>query len=264
MKIQKGLFVIAGSFLGCCALATAGTMGSQVSAPGLRPVVSLQGGYASINAENRTQRFLGTDSDVFTYKSSGGGKNSGFIGGFLGAEHALPFITVPGFFMQTGVEYNYFGSIDVRGVNTVGIESQTATQYKYKYNFQTQQVLGSIKLFKIAYQRFHPYGEIGLGAAFNHVGQYHASTAETGSLNLTPVFTNHNQTQFSYSLGLGVDTHINTNIRVGLGYRYSNFGSSSLGNGVVVFNQYQAPVSFTIGNSNAYANQLIARISYVA
>lgn len=89
-------------------------------------------------------------------------------------------------------------------------------------------------------------------------------TTETGSINLTPGFSSQNQTQFSYSLGLGMDTQVNAKIRVGLGYRYSNFGSSSLGNGSVAFNNYQSPVSFTLGNSNAYANQLIARISYVA
>lgn len=89
-------------------------------------------------------------------------------------------------------------------------------------------------------------------------------TTETGSVNLTPWFSNHSNSQFSYSLGLGVDTQVNTLIRVGLGYRYSNFGSSSLGNGIVAFNDYQSPVSFALSSSNNYANQLIARISYVA
>jgi opacity protein-like surface antigen len=89
-------------------------------------------------------------------------------------------------------------------------------------------------------------------------------TPETGSINLTPELSSHSKTQFSYSLGLGVDAQVNTKIRVGLGYRYSNFGSSSLGNGTVVFNDYQSPVPFALGNSNVYANQLIARISYVA
>ena len=247
-----------------CALATAGDMGPIASSEGYRPVVSLQGGYGSIAAGGNTQRFIGTDSDVFTYNNSGSGKNTGFVGVFLGAEHALPLIARPGFFMQAGVEYNYFGKIGVNGINTVGVEPQTATTYHYNYNFQTQQVLGTLKLFATTHERFYPYGEVGLGAAFNHAGQYNATTTETGSINLTPGFSNQNQTQFSYSLGLGVDTQVNTKIRVGLGYRYSNFGASSLGNGTVIFNNYQSPVSFALGDSNAYANQLIARISYVA
>jgi outer membrane autotransporter protein len=119
-------------------------------------------------------------------------------------------------------------------------------------------------LFATSYKRFYPYGEVGLGAAFNHAGEYNTTTTETGSLVLTPAFRNQNQTQFSYNLGLGVETQVKTNIRVGLGYRYSNFGASSLGNGTVAINNYQSPVSFTLNSSNTYANQLIARISYLA
>jgi opacity protein-like surface antigen len=261
--VKSSIFGLASTILGC-SLATAGDMGPVTASQWLRPVISLQGGYASVNAGNGTQRFTDIDSDVFTYTNSGSGKNTGFIGVFFGAEHALPLISRPGFFMQTGVEYNYFGKIGVSGVNTVGVEPETSTMYNYNYNFQTQQVLGTFRLFATTYERFHPYGEVGLGAAFNHAGQYNATTTETGSINLTPSFSNQNNTQFSYSLGLGVDTKVNTNIRVGLGYRYSNFGSSSLGNGVVTFNQYQASVPFTFSSSSAYANQLIARISYVA
>jgi outer membrane autotransporter protein len=119
-------------------------------------------------------------------------------------------------------------------------------------------------LFATTYERFHPYGEVGLGAAVNHAGQYNATTTETGSLNLTPGFSNQNKTQFSYSLGVGVDADVSNNIRVGLGYRYSDFGSSSLGNGTVTFNQYQYPVPFSLGRSHNYVNQFIAGISYVA
>ena len=263
MNVKQGLFVLVGTFLGG-SIATAGDMGPIISSPGLHPIVSFQGGYASINAGGNAQRFTGTDADVFTYNSSENGKNSGFIGVFVGAEHDLTWIKHPGFFMQAGVEYNYFGNITVAGINTVGVEPQTSTTYNYNYNFQTQQVLGTLKLFTTMHERFHPYGEVGLGAAFNHAGEYSTTTTETGSLNITPSFNNQGQTQFSYSLGLGVDTQISTKIRVGLGYRYSNFGSSSLAKGTVVFNNYQSPVSFALGSSNTYANQLIARISYIA
>jgi opacity protein-like surface antigen len=263
MNIKQGLFAMVGTFLGC-AIATAGDMGAIISSKGLHPVVSLHGGFASINAGGNTQRFTGTDSEVFTYRNSGDGKNTDFIGVFLGAEHSLPFVLRPGFFIQTGIEYNYFIKVGVNGVNTVGIEPQTSTTYRYHYNFQAQQVLGTLRLFATTYERFHPYGEVGLGASFNHTGPYNATTTETGSVNLTPGFSNQSNTQFSYSLGLGVDAQVNTKTRVGFGYRYSNFGSSSLGNGTVTFSNYQSPVSFALGSSNTYANQLIARISYVA
>ena len=262
MNIRQGLFGVVGAFMGC-SVATAGDMGPMTLTQVIHPVFSLQGGYASINSGGNTQRFMGEAFNAFNYTNSGSGKITGFIGVFLGAEHVLPWVTRPGFFMQAGVEYNYFGKIGVNGINTVGVEPQTSTTYNYNYNVQTQQVLGTIKLFATTYERFHPYGEVGLGAAFNHAGQYNATTTETGSINLTPGFSNLNQTQFSYSLGLGVDTQVSTKIRVGLGYRYSNFGSTSLGNGIVTFNNLHAPVPFNI-SSNTYANQLIARISYIA
>lgn len=109
---------------------------------------------------------------MFTYTSSGSGENAGFIGVFLGVEHTLPWFSRPGLFIQTGVEYNYFENIGISGINTVGIEPVTSTTYNYNYKFQTQQVLGIIKLFATTYERYHPYGKIGLGAAFNHAGQY--------------------------------------------------------------------------------------------
>jgi opacity protein-like surface antigen len=262
MDIKQGLLCVVGTIFSYTA-ATAGDIGSITSSQGLHSVVSLQGGYASINVGGNTQRYTGSDADEFTYTNSRSGKNTGFIGVFLGAEHDLPLISRPGFFMQTGVEYNYFGHTRVKGINTVGVAPQTSTTYNYNYNFQTQQVLGTLKIFATTYERFYPYGEVGLGAAFNHAGEYSAFTTEVGSLNLTPGFSNQSTTQFSYSLGLGVDTQVNKNIRVGLGYRYSNFGSSSLGNGSVTFNNYQSPLSFALGQANTYANQLMARISYV-
>lgn len=264
MNMKQELFGLATVLLGCSA-AFAGTMG-VVDAPksGLRPMISLQGGYASMNAGKKFQSFTGVDSDIFTYTNTGSGRNTGFVGAFLGAEYVLPWITYPGIFMQTGVEYNYFGQIGLRGINTVGVEPATSTTYRYRYNFQTQQVLGLVKLLATCHERFYPYAEVGLGAAFNHNGKYNAVTSETGSINLTPTFNNQDNTQFSYNLGVGVDTQVNNNIRVGLGYRYSNFGSSSFGKGFVSFNTYQAPVSFSIGSSHAYANQLLARISYLA
>ena len=262
MDIKYRLLGMAGAFF-CCAIATAGDMGPVISPQGFLPVLSLQGGYASIHA-GKAERFIGTDFDLFTYRNASSGKSTGFIGVFVGAEHALPWISYPGVFMQAGVEYNYFGRIAINGLNTVGIQPQSITSYRYNYHFQTQQVLATLKLFATSYERFHPYGEVGLGAAFNHAGQYQATTINFGSLNLTPGFSNQNKTQFSYSLGLGVDRQVNKKIRVGLGYRYSNFGSSPLKNGRVVFNNYQFPVPFALGHSKAYANQLLARITYLA
>lgn len=251
--------------LGCslltCSLATAGTMGPITAPPGYHPIISVQGGYSSNNLNRSSQSYLNNSSDLFVYANRGNATNTGFVGAFAGVE--LPWVTHPGVMVQTGVEYDYFGSADTHGINTVGIEPQLNTTYAYQYRVQTQQVLGILKLLTTVYGRFYPYGEVGLGAAFNQADRYRAYTNETGSLNLTPYFNSKTNSQFSYSLGLGIDAQVQEHIRVGLGYRYSYFGTPSLGSGAVIYNNYSYPVPFTLNKSNAYANQLLARISYI-
>ena len=261
MDIKQRIFVMMFSLLGCC-IAKAGETGLMTYAQGFHPVISLQGGYASIGSNGNTQRFIGTDDDVFTYHASKHNQNTGFGGVFVGVEHDLPWITCPHFFMQTGVEYNYLGHAAIKGVNTVGIEPDTLTTYNYSYKVQTQQILGTLKVFTTVNERFYSYGEVGLGAAINQAEQYRASTTATGSLNLTPEFNNRNNTQFSYGLGLGIDMQVNANIRAGLGYRYSHFGKSSFDKGKVIFNNYQAPVPFA-PHLSTYANQIMFHVSYV-
>lgn len=247
-------------------IASAGTMGPVATPSLFQPVFAVQGGYAGINASGTDQSYFGTDHDEFVYTNSGHTTSAGFIGVFIGEENTLDQFAPPGYFMQAGFEYNYFGPATVNGMNTVGMGHHHASEYLYSYKVQTQQVLGLVKLFATTHERFYPYGEVGLGAAFNEASKFNATQIERRrrSMNLTPVFTNGNQTQFSYILGLGVETQVTGKIRAGLGYRYSNFGSSSLGDGAISFHNYQFPVPFTLTASNAYANQLIARISYLA
>jgi opacity protein-like surface antigen len=96
------------------------------------------------------------------------------------------------------------------------------------------------------HDRFHPYGEVGLGAALNSMKDFNAVTSETGSINVAPTYSNKTNTDFSYVLGLGIDAQVTDHVRAGLGYRYSYLGSSSLGNGAVIFKEYQYPVLLAI------------------
>ncbi|MFA6302233.1 MAG: outer membrane beta-barrel protein [Legionella sp.] len=244
-------------------IASAGTMGPVATSQSFHPVIAIQGGYASLNASNNEALFIGTDLDRFDYSNTNNQTNGGFIGAFLGAENSLDFLAYPGIFMQLGVEYDYYSPYNVDGVNTVGINNNTLTTWAFNYQVQTQQVMGLLRLYG-TYDRFYPYGEVGLGAAFNEADKYNVTVTSAGSNNLTPLFSRATQTQFSYNLGFGVEAAVMSNVRVGLGYRYSNFGSFNLGDGGISFNNYQFPVPFTLSGSNAYTNQLLARISYVA
>lgn len=230
---------------------------------GTKPVLTLQGGFAEINVGDKTKSYAGTDDNLFTYTNVTRAKNTGITGIFLGLEKELRRGSEQVFLIQTGVEYNYLGSVHIKGANTAGIEASTSTLYDYNYKFQAQQVLGLFKLFTMSSKIFHPYGEVGLGAAFNQAAEYHAITTEAGSINLTPFYGNRCLSQFSYILGLGIDASVSSTVRLGLGYRYSNLGHSALGAGVVRINNYEYPVPFTYSSPNIYANQFIAHVSYL-
>lgn len=225
-----------------------------------KTVVSLLGGYARLNVQQSDKSFVGTDDDVFTYNRQGS-SNGGFLGLFLGYE--FPVIG-PGFFTQAGIEYDYYASATVNGKHTVGIQPDTSTLYDYRYHTQTQQLMAVAKLLYNVNSSLHPFALIGIGAAFNELSSFNASTAEEGSINIAPTFNDHNRTSFTYALGLGLDVDVTPQVRMGFGYRFSDFGSSSLGKGYVNFHDYQASVPFTLGSSHTYANEFVLNLTYLA
>lgn len=244
-------------------IATAGTMGGIAPARSHQHVISLfGGGFASAHA-GHSQSYLGTDDNVFSYSNNGHSKNSGLVGGFLGEEFN-PLKFNPSLFLQAGIEYTYFGNNHLHGSNTVGIEPNTSTLYHYGYTLQSQQLLAVAKILTTTHQFFHPYLSAGLGVAFNHAGEFGAHTYDTGSVNLTPTFNGRSNTEFSYALGAGVDATISEHVRLGLGYRLSDLGKTSLGNGRVIINNYSFPTAFTLVTQRMYANQIVAQLSYLA
>ncbi|MCW8408821.1 outer membrane beta-barrel protein [Legionella sp. PATHC035] len=267
MSARSFFFSLASCFA-LSSLASAGSMGSIAPVQGFHPVFTLFGGVAGLDAKtNSPQTFSGTDDEQFLYVSKKHNQTTGFVGGFLGTEYQLPH---PGLFLQAGVEYDYFGNAWINGQNAVGIEPDTSTLYNYSWRIQTQQVLAVAKLFTTteltfgAPHQLFPYLSVGLGAAFNNANEFSTMTEETGSINLTPTFNDHTHSAFSYTLGVGVDTSINQQMRFGVGYRFSDFGKSSLDEGQVVFQQYKAPVPFALSTAHTYANQFMVQLSYVA
>ena len=150
-------------------------------------------------------------------------RNSGFVGAFLGFEHRLPWSGQwSNYFFQVGGEYDYFGAI---------------TYPEDNYRFQSQQVLAVAKGIGSYRQLFNPYVLIGLGAAFNRLAALNA-----------PVLT---RNPFSYALGIGVEKALLDPLLLGLGYRYSNFGSSTVTSAAIATDA-----------AHAYANQFVAQITY--
>lgn len=225
----------------------------------LRPVVTVQGGYANINT-HVSHTYGGTDDELFTYSVHNNNWNTGIGGAFLGIEATSTDMCGA---VQAGVEYNYFGSVDIKGTNNAGIQDSTFTLYNFRYHEQTQQALFVAKFLSNSFQTVHPYFLVGLGAAFNRSGSFSASTEQTGSINLTPAFASNTQTEFSYSLGLGLDVDIYPNLRAGLAYRFSDFGKSELKKGQITFNNYQTSVPFGLSSDHIYSNQALLSLSYL-
>ncbi len=217
-----------------------------------RPLVAAFGGYASLNAAD-SQTFMGNNGELFIYENLSSGKNTGFVGGFLGLEHSLPWVGQwSDYFVQFGVEYDYVGSISESGLNNVGFAPDSFTLYTYNYNLQTQQVLGVAKGIGTYREFYHPYASVGLGAALNQLIGYNVTTTDTGELNATPLFDALTICRFSYALAIGVETDVSQQVRLGIGYRYANFGQA----------QFNYPDSFNLGATHAYANQFVAQITY--
>lgn len=227
--------------------------------PTLRPVITVQGGYANLNT-HLSHTYSGTDDELFSYSVHNNNWNTGIGGAFVGIEATSTDICAA---VQAGIEYNYFGSVDVKGTNNAGIQDSTYTPYNFRFKEQTQQVLFVAKFMSNSFQTIHPYFLVGLGAAFNDASSFSANTQQTGSINLTPTFASNTQTEFSYSLGLGIDVDIYQNLRAGLAYRFSDFGKSELKKGQVVFNNYQASVPFNLSTGNIYSNQALLSLTYL-
>ncbi len=225
--------------------------------------MAFQGGYACLDASKRQARFLGSDDNLFIYMPSASSCDAGFYGAFLGGEHFLRDISNYPIWLQAGFEYDGFGQVDIGGTNIVGVDATSSTVYNYRYAIETQQILASMRLFTTTYSRLHPYGEAGIGIALNRASAYQATTREIGNVNVTPHFSNHSTTRLSYILGVGLDAQLTPHLRCGLGYRYSYFGTASLGMGAVATDTASIPVTFNVSTNNLYANQILARATYM-
>lgn len=217
------------------------------------------GGYVWLNPTDEDQHFTGTDQDQFIYNSHATTQHAGLGGLFAGIEWQIPNTSLINRF---GLEYDYVGSIKVKGTSKIGVEPATATPYTYQYNEQNQQILAVAKILMMADQYYHPYAMLGLGAAFNRLSNFTTSTSQQGSINIAPIFNSNTEAAFTYSLGLGIELDVSRILSIGIGYRFSDFGHSTFDDGQVSFNNYHAEFPFSLKNDHAYANQIIMDFNF--
>lgn len=134
-------------------------------------------------------------------------------------------------FYETG-NYQYKGQL----IETAFL-GPTSTLYNYQFRINSNRLMAEAKMTWLL-GHFVPFVDIGVGAAWNHLGGYRETPVDaSGYISLPPFQTNTN-TNVAYQLGFGLGGAFNfpscekkdfQHERIALGYRYANLGSASFG-----------------------------------
>jgi opacity protein-like surface antigen len=223
----------------------------------VNPVFTLSSGVGI--AKLGTSQSLSMPSDFTQYNYTIGNSHSTQMlwGVFVGTEIPLR----PLWAAQVGIGFYQPSSFNTKsGVLTQGVDAASSDRYPYNYNVKSRQLLLEAKLLWQYKERFHPYALVGLGAAFNNTYGFDVNIPPCCSCStFTPAFTNQNTTSFSYSVGLGIDVDIEKNWRAGVGYRFAGLGKANLGLGFID----TTPFSSTLKQSNLYAQEILAHLTYL-
>jgi opacity protein-like surface antigen len=214
----------------------------------LRLVISISAGLSNSHVAQTQSNYIGSPAVQSAYLPNHPNTTQSLFALFAGAEYSGNSL----FNTQFGLGYYYTPATNVNGVLQQSI-TNLGNLYNYQYAINTQQLLAEGKLLFKWHKRILPYISLGIGAAFNHAGNYSA-TPQSETAGPPPVFAAHNQTSFSYSLGLGIEFPIQPQLRVGAGYRYSNLGAVSLGT------QNNSGI---LQNKNYYSNAILANLTYL-
>lgn len=212
-------------------------------------IVTLSGGIAgtSIDMGETFQNDLRTyDYDLNSNTTAG------LWGGFIGAEKR--FITTA---MQLGLSYYQASSFHVSGDLGQGVDPLDIYSYQANYNIITRQLLIEGKLLLLQQGRYHPYFNGGLGTAFNTSTDYDVNYDP--ELTTTALFKSDTKTAFSYMVGAGVDIDINQTLRLGIGYRYANFGNTTLGDGSI----NGIPIEQTLVVDDLDASEVLLQLTFI-
>ncbi len=154
----------------------------------------------------------------------------GIYGGTAGLEIPLS-IRNTSLAWQVGLSFQQFAQRAVSGNAVQGISGTASlNHYTYNYNINSNEILVNNRLVFNYRRYFHPYADFALGQATNRTSNYQASPQDT-SADLPVLFANKTTNGLAYQLGLGVEADVAKNLRVGVGYRFSDLGKVSLGEG---------------------------------
>ena len=199
----------------------------------------------------KSQSFPTINMSHYDYTSDNHNQRFGFLGLSLSKELNLN----PFWLIQVGIGYYRTPSLLVNGTVTQGIDIESSDKFIYLYQMRSQQLLAEGKLLYNWQQYYHPYISIGLGSAFNNASHYAVNIPPC--FTFSPLFSNNKITSFAYHAGLGLDVDLTDHLRLGIGYRFSDLGQFTLGNGPID----DVPNSYTLSQSHMYLNEVLIQLS---
>ena len=242
-----------------------------------QPLVTLTAGAAFNNDTGNSQYFPSPNpvqDAYYNYAANNSQESVLLVGGFIGAERKL----ARNWNIQLGLGYYQPGIYHAKGTLTQGPaiigsgapDIDASSQYPYRYNIKTQQLLVESKLLFTTHNIFHPYITAGIGAGFNNVYGFSADITPVDTT-LTNHFNSANTTSFSYRVGFGIDVDLTKQVRLGLGYRFADFGSTKSGTSVIdsggINNDGTVNPAVTSNNrltqSHLYTNDVVAQLTYL-
>lgn len=220
--------------------------------PWFHPILTLETGI-SIEQLGKSQSYAPLDLCSYNYDAHQSSKERILGGLFVGTEIPIARMLA----VDVGAEYNQSAAFTSNGTLTQGADVVSSDSYSYKYRVASKQLLFDGKLLWNIRETVHLYALAGVGAAFNNAYSYQTSVPPY--YEYTPYYSNNSVTNFSYSVGAGVNVNVAKEWRLGVGYRFTDLGKANLGNG----NLDGIPIANTLKQSNLYANQVLAELSYV-
>lgn len=167
----------------------------------------------------------GLGLDHFT----GNSPTNGMIGAMAAYKWVWGCSWFPG--ISLGVRYQHFFSDSVQGyIDQFGLIMFRNYQYSFDISADLISLYSKLDIFYV--DKFFFYIDGGVGAAFNHAGNF-SETALPGVIpRISPAWGPHDQTNVAYTIGAGLDYLLTQQLTLNVGYDYQNLGRMHTGNGV--------------------------------
>lgn len=212
-------------------------------------ILTLSGGFA-VGSLSNNEVF---ENDFRTYSYYGDSNSTvGSWGGLIGVEGRFDYAIA-----QLGISFYQTSDFKIDGDLQQGVDPQDIYSYEYDYQVVARQLLVESKILFIPQGRYHPYIIVGLGESFNTSSDFDNTT--NPELTTTGDYESNTESSFSYLLGFGVDVDLHKNVRLGAGYRYANYGDTSLGDGKI----NSIPIKQTLTTQALNTSGMLVQLTFV-